>query len=1106
MGRLVLGLDIGITSVGYGVIDIDENKFVDYGVRLFKEGGAKDNQKRRTSRSHRRLLRRRSQRIEDMTNLLKINGIMSENYHHLTNPYEIRAKGLTEKLTNDELTCALLHLTKNRGTTIEGLDNADDKDSEGTKATLSKNAKALAKEQYICKVQLTRLQERGFIRGIDNNFKTDDYVNEAKEILKHQNLDETLNKKIITIIARRRKYYEGPGSEKSPTPYGRWTDYGVAPIDLIAKMRGHCSVYPEELRAPKCSYTAEMFNLLNDLNNLTVDGNKLTVEEKHKIIDFVNKKGGITFKQLMSLLEVDDDLRVKGFRVNSAEKPIITEFKGYKTIKKVLDKHHCLDYQEHKEMIDTIADILTSKKGATQRAEAFKEQYPDLTEELINDLSVVKGISGYHSLSFKAMRLLNEEMIQSPLNQMQLLYELNLFDKNRKSMKGQKHIQANNAAILSPVTKRAQRETFKVINKLREIYGEFDTIVVETPRDKNDKDRKKRIRKAQDRNAQNNKKVDDLLTEKGYAPNLINGKTKQKIRLYLDQDSKTAYTLDPIDLNFLLSHPDAYEIDHIIPLSVSLDDSYDNKVLVTRDENQLKGQRTPYSAFLSGKFKGTSLLTYKTFVLNHKGYSNRKKQNLLFDEDINQFATLQKFINRNLVDTSYATRVVMNTLTDYFKDNNIPTKIHTVRGKITHLYRTKIHLPKDREEDYLHHAIDALIVASIKKVPLMDTFLAKCQLEDLYNEKTGEIYPVGENEDVYVPSYLSFIANLKTIYEQSNQYYNGYITRNEMKFKPIKFSHKVDTKPNRQFADETIYSTRMTPSGERVVKKINPYEPKQDKLVNSIINQDKVEDWLMQQHDSQTFAIIQDIILDHFNIYKDDSKFYAKETKNGKTAYKLKGENPLSIYKNEHGMIRKYAKKNNGPEIKTMKYLEGRLNSHVPITQNYQTTNKSVVLLQISPYRTDFYISPKGKYSFVTIKYKDVKYQKNTHTYVIAKTWYNKQKANKHITDDWTFVCSMHHDELIGIKKKDGDKYIYDSSKNEENKGKPRVHHGEYEILKFVGTNDDTKNTIQVAPIYMRYTTQLTVSIGPFTAITKFSTDVLGNLYEIKDNVLRLEF
>ena len=41
MGRLVLGLDIGITSVGFGIIDLDESEIVDYGVRLFKEGTGK---------------------------------------------------------------------------------------------------------------------------------------------------------------------------------------------------------------------------------------------------------------------------------------------------------------------------------------------------------------------------------------------------------------------------------------------------------------------------------------------------------------------------------------------------------------------------------------------------------------------------------------------------------------------------------------------------------------------------------------------------------------------------------------------------------------------------------------------------------------------------------------------------------------------------------------------------------------------------------------------------------------------------------------------------------------------------------------------------------
>ena len=92
MGRLVLGLDIGITSVGYGVIDIDRNEFVDYGVRLFKEGTAANNEERRTKRGARRLKRRKVNRLADMKKLLMKLGILDDQYVPLNNPYEIRKK------------------------------------------------------------------------------------------------------------------------------------------------------------------------------------------------------------------------------------------------------------------------------------------------------------------------------------------------------------------------------------------------------------------------------------------------------------------------------------------------------------------------------------------------------------------------------------------------------------------------------------------------------------------------------------------------------------------------------------------------------------------------------------------------------------------------------------------------------------------------------------------------------------------------------------------------------------------------------------------------------------------------------------------------------
>lgn len=37
-----------------------------------------------------------------------------------------------------------------------------------------------------------------------------------------------------------------------------------------------------------------------------------------------------------------------------------------------------------------------------------------------------------------------------------------------------------------------------------------------------------------------------------------------------------------------------YDIDHILPYSITFDDSFRNKVLVTSQENRQKGNRTPY--------------------------------------------------------------------------------------------------------------------------------------------------------------------------------------------------------------------------------------------------------------------------------------------------------------------------------------------------------------------------------------------------------------------------------------------------------------------------------------------------------------------------------
>lgn len=69
-----IGLDIGITSVGWAVINLDLNRIEDLGVRIFNAAENKDGSSlalpRRIARGRRRLLRRRVYRLKRVRRLI----------------------------------------------------------------------------------------------------------------------------------------------------------------------------------------------------------------------------------------------------------------------------------------------------------------------------------------------------------------------------------------------------------------------------------------------------------------------------------------------------------------------------------------------------------------------------------------------------------------------------------------------------------------------------------------------------------------------------------------------------------------------------------------------------------------------------------------------------------------------------------------------------------------------------------------------------------------------------------------------------------------------------------------------------------------------------
>lgn len=1094
--KLVLGLDIGITSVGWSIINQDDGSIVDCGVRLFEEGTAEENLKRRTKRSSRRLKRRLRNRLDDAKKLLIKHNLIDESFESLENPYLIREKGLTQKLSNDELATALLHLIKRRGSGLETVEDDESKlkEAEKAKSVLSANERLIRQGFFPCQIQQKNATEHTKIRGEHNNFKTSHYLLELDRILENQEIDSGFKIEVRKILARRRQYYEGPGSLQSPTPYGRFIlkdDGSIEVVDLIEKMRGRCSVYPELLRAPKSAPSVEMFNFLNDLNNLTIthfDGDeKISEDQKNKILNeyIFSNNHSITPLQLAKFLGTDIE-SIKGFRIDKKEKPTLTKFEGFGKIVKALgDDISQISWIKDLKKLDSLTDVLTKTKGIEERIKEIEKLLPEESNEIVYKLANLGGMTQYHALSLKAIYEMLDELLTTNDNQMQILARKGLAKNKSDHLKGLKRIPYNDELILSPVAKKAQRETIKVVNAVRSKYGELDTIVVEMARDKNSSEEKVRINTEQRRFEIENKKVKDFLQGRK-----VNGKSMLKYRLYLQQDGKSFYSGNPIDLDLLLSDPTAYEIDHIIPISISFDDSLSNKVLVTRKENQIKGNRTPYAVFQTGGFGGWDFGTYYSFALtilkrNPREFT-KKFYYLVFDKDITKFDVLKEFINRNLVDTRYSSRAVLNLLQDYFRANQIPTKVANVRGSVTSAFRKRLDISKDREQDYYHHAVDATIVAMLSKKSNIYKVFSNTRLEN-------ELFSFNSFDYTFESDYEFFDENLMRLMSKvqniGKREVNGDLHAS-YRLEP-KLSHKVDRKPNRQISDETIYGTRLLDDTEVVIKKYKDiYDPKFMQLAEII--------------DGKSKSITKERLL----VYRHDIKSYEKLVQIVEEYKKIVGpiekENPFYWWKEvqQQGFVTKYAKKGNGAPIISIKYVDSVLGNHIDVTKNYKQSDnpqkqKKVVLLQISPFRTDFYLTESGKYKMVTLRYNDVSYFSSSKTYKIDEVAYTKKLVDKGIEENDKFQFSLYRNDVfkISVENKDGQQVI--------------------DTWRLIATGNDRVNLLEVKPLErhkfynqdkQKEEVQKFITIGKSVKkIIKYNVDVLGNRYRVQNEDLTFE-
>lgn len=265
--------------------------------------------------------------------------------------------------------------------------------------------------------------------------------------------------------------------------------------------------------------------------------------------------------------------------------------------------------------------------------------------------------------------------------------------------------------IPNPIVQKALFEVRRLVNGIIAEYGKPDAIRIEMARDLEMNGKKyEAFIKQQKANEKSNLKAENefqIVTANNPQLGLrdkASKSDKQKYRLWLDQGKKCAYSCKEIEIGDLFTAK--IEVDHILPYSESLDDSYMNKVVCFAAENQVKGQRTPIDAF-SGNVQKWEQIKAGLDKWG-KAFSSKTKRFYMTAAEVQE----RDFISSQLNDTRYISKETYN----YVK--RLGCDVSVSKGIVTSWLRHQWGLnslisatdEKDRS-DHRHHAIDAVVIA-----------------------------------------------------------------------------------------------------------------------------------------------------------------------------------------------------------------------------------------------------------------------------------------------------------------------------------------------------------------------------------------------------------
>ena len=537
--------------------------------------------------------------------------------------------------------------------------------------------------------------------------------------------------KIISILEFRIPYYYGPldgnkqfgwlikkkGKENErilPWNHQEIVDVQETAAQFIKKLTNYCTYLPIEKVMPQKSLTCSMYEVLSEVNKIRIDGKLLPIDTKNRLIeDLFFKRKTVKEKDLINWLK-QNQLTVGEITGYQKEKAFSSSLAPWIDFKEIFDEINDSNY----DLIEKIIEDTTIFNEGSILKERLKKVY-NLDQNKIKKIMKLK-YSGWSRLSKKLINGIRADnkfgssvsildvMKESHMTLMEIINDQDLGFKqiiekeNFKNETGSFEYEDIENLAGSPALKRGIWQTLQVIEEIKNYMGhEPKNIYIEFAREEQEKVRTTtRVKKL--KSIYNDIKNQLDVHGKEVYSNLNKQDEKSSIEkrlyLYYTQLGKCMYSGESLDIDKLSN----YEIDHIFPRTLTSDDSLDNLVLVKKKENQRKLDDLVLPLEIRNKMEVFWKKLYDNGLITQTKYYRLMRDEFRRDQ-------IDKFINRQLVETRQIIKHVANIIENHYKG----TKVFTIRADLSHEFREKYGIYKNRNVNDFHHAHDAYIACII---------------------------------------------------------------------------------------------------------------------------------------------------------------------------------------------------------------------------------------------------------------------------------------------------------------------------------------------------------------------------------------------------------